>query len=180
MTAHDDIWDLALQEAYASAPVDETILHTLEFSHPAFADGVRIVMDTGDLIEKGDPDIYGHQLNIESGELVTFVACNFNFTIPDQNEGSLPSIKITVDNVTKQISQYLEEAVNLKSPLSLTYREYLASDPTQPQYIISGLSVKEVSSSSTKVTCTAQFSDLLNKSFPKKVYRPEDFRGLLQ
>jgi hypothetical protein len=45
----------AIKEAYASAPSDQIILHTLELRHPAFVDhagqlvAIRVVRDTGDL-----------------------------------------------------------------------------------------------------------------------------------
>ncbi len=45
----------AIKEAYASAPSEQIILHTLELRHPAFVDeagqpvAIRVVRDTSDL-----------------------------------------------------------------------------------------------------------------------------------
>ena len=54
----NDTLSLALREAYASAPSDVVILHTLELCHPDFKDdegqpiAVRLVRDHQDLSAK--------------------------------------------------------------------------------------------------------------------------------
>lgn len=187
MTQHDDIWSAALQEAYASAPVSEVILHTLELRHPSFVEtAVRVVLDYGDQYVIGGELLDGHYLTLEndapiqSGQTVFFQSCMFSMDLPEQKEGSLPSIEIELDNVTRQIMGYLDAAIGTKAPMELTYREYLSSDKTMPQFILGGLSMKEVKSNLGKVTGTAQFSDLVNKNFPGKIYRPGEFQGLVQ
>lgn len=187
----DNIWSEALEEAYASNPSEEIILHTLEFRHPSFVEdgvptAVRVVMDPGVLLEEGDPDIYGLELTLEAeapmnpGAIVKFVSCMFDFSLPGQPNGTLPEVEVSLDNVTREISAYLDAAVGERAPLELSYREYLASDPTQPQFIIHGLSLSRVRSNIFRVVGTASFVDLLNRSFPNKLYRPSEFRGLSQ
>lgn len=192
MSISDSLWSEALEEAYASNPSDEVILHTLEFRHPSFVDdegeptAVRVVMDPGELLEAGDPDIYGLELTLEAdapmnaGETVKFVSCMFDFSLPGQPDGALPEVEVSLDNVTREISAYLDAAVGERATLELTYREYLASDRTQPQFLINGLSLSRVRSNVFRVVGTASFVDLLNKSFPAKLYRPNEFRGLQQ
>ena len=60
----DPTLEQAIREAYASAPADTVILHTLELRHPAFADddgrptAIRVVRDNVDLtarLEAGAP-----------------------------------------------------------------------------------------------------------------------------
>ena len=41
----DPALSAAIQEAYASAPVDQVIYHTLELWHPAFSAAIRVVRD---------------------------------------------------------------------------------------------------------------------------------------
>lgn len=191
MSTSDDIWSEAIQEAYASAPTDEIILSTIELRHPSFInqDGdvqpIRVVQDYGELIEEGDPDIYGWKLFLESdapanpGEEVIFVSMMFSFELPPQQEGSLPTIEITLDNVTREVSKYLDEAVNLDEEIEVTYREYLLSDKSEPQFVLPGMTINTVVSNVQKVTASASFADLINRNFPGKLYRPEEFRGLI-
>jgi hypothetical protein len=189
MAETGDIWSEALAEAYASAPPEEVILHTLELRHPSFTENgvvtpVRVVRDFGELLEEGDPDLFGHLLTLEldapsdPGQTVRFLACMFDVSLPGQTEGKLPEVEITLDNVTRQVSKYLDAATEEQVPVELTYREYLASDKTAPQFILNGLTLSRVKSNVLRVTGTASFVDLVNKSFPGKVYRPEEFRGL--
>lgn len=184
---HDEIWEEALQEAYASAPTEEVILHTLELRHSSFDEtAIRVVMDYGDLFTVNDVETRGHYLTLEptapvqASQSVLFQSCMFRLSLPEQKEGSLPSIDVELDNVTREISQYLDEAIGDRAPLELTYREYLASNKIEPQFILGGLTMRQVKANMSRVTGTAQFGDLINKSFPGKLYRPDEFRGLSQ
>jgi hypothetical protein len=191
MTTSDEIWSLALQEAYASAPSDVIILYTLELRHPSFVDTqgnlspIRLVRDFGVLLEEGDPDIYGYELTLEgdapanAGQTVKFVSCMFDFELPSQQEGSLPTIEIIIDNVTKEVGKYLDSVVELDSNIEITYREYIINDLEVPQFILNGMSIQSIDSTVTRVTATASFADLINRNFPGKLYRPEEFRGLI-
>ena len=191
MADTDDIWEQALQEAYASAPVEETILYTLELRHPSFINEddvvspIRLVRDYGVLLEEADPDIYGWNLVLENdapangGQEVRFYSLMFDFELPAQQEGSLPTIEIKIDNVTRELSQYLDEAVKLDSPIELTYREYLLSNKEEPQFVLNGMTIQSVKSTVFDVTISASFADLINRNFPGKIYRPEEFRGLI-
>jgi hypothetical protein len=191
MATSDDIWDQAIQEAYASAPSGEIILYTLELRHPSFVDSngdltpIRLVRDNGELLEEGDPDIFGYDFTLEddapvnAGEVVRYVSCMFDFELPAQQEGSLPTIEIVIDNVTKEVGKYLDSVVELDTSIEVTYREYLLSDLEVPQFILNGMSIQSIDTTVTRVTATASFADLVNRNFPGKLYRPEEFRGLI-
>ncbi len=196
MVEHDDIWTQALQEAYASAPVTEVILNTLELRHPSFIDengqltAVRVVSDFGTLIKESNdpdiPDIFGWKLRLENdapvqgGQIVDFVACMFEIKKPNQNENSLPSFDIILDNVSREVMQYLDTAIGYQTKLEVTFREYLASDTQAPSFILGGASLRQVVGTATRITGTAQFADLINLTFPNETYTPEAFRGLVQ
>jgi len=163
------------------------ILHTLELRHPSFGPNpIRLVNDHGEALVVASVEVEGHNLTLESdapvqaGQVVFFQSCMFTLTLPEQREGSLPAIEVEVDNVTRLLMEYLDAAIGLKAPMELTYREYVASDTSEPQFVLGGLSFREVKSNLGRVTGTAMFSDLINKSFPRKLYRPTEFQGLVQ
>lgn len=195
MSDLDDLWGEALQEAYASAPAEEVVLSTLELRHTAFLDelgnvaSIRLVNDPGEVVEYvdgPDPDITGLYLTLESdapynpGQTVLFRSVMFNFTLPAQRGRGVPELIIEIDNVASILVQYFDEAVKVRSPMEVIYREYLATDTTAPQFILPGLSIKTIESTGLRVTGTARFENFANKLFPNIVYRPNDFRGLMQ
>ena len=187
-----DIWTQALEEAYAAAPASDVVLATIELRHSTFTDeahnpiAIRMVQDYGVLLEERDdgPDIRGHLLTLEAsapmnpGAEVIFQSVMFKFTLPEQSDSKVSGMQIEFDNVTRIMSDYLDKAVQSRSTMSLIYREYLADDTTQPQLVIGNLSIKNVSSNLWRVTATADFLDFINKKFPNKEYRPEDYPGL--
>jgi hypothetical protein len=48
-----------------------------------------------------------------------------------------------------------------------------------PSMMIRNLTIQRVVSNNNTVRATAEFKDLVNKKFPNKVYRPEEFLGLM-
>src|SRR5262245_35364830 len=182
----DNLWTTAMQEAITLAPSDDVILHTIELRIPTASSGlvvVRCVLDHGGLLEDGNPPIYGHVLTLENdapvdaGQSVTFVACMFDMALPEQKD-TPPSIEITVDNVTQVISPYLDDAVGQDAAIEVTYREYLLSDPTQPQYLLPTGMLQKVVSTLTRIKATVVFTDLVNSNFPSLVYQPTDYVSL--
>lgn len=183
-----DPWSDAIAEAYASAPLDDVPLPTLELRHPSLAEPIRVVADVGSVLgedEDGQP-IFGHMLRLEDdapadpGKVVRFIACGFDFALPDQHEGQLPTVSVGIDNVAYLITPQLDALIGVKASLQVTYREYLASDPNTPQFLLAGLSMKSVRSNLTRLTGSASFADLINRSFPSQVYRAADYPGLTQ
>lgn len=186
-----DLYSQALKEAYANAMPGQVILQTVELQHDTFVDddnnpiGIRMVRDPGQQLDIIN-DIWGWNLTLESdatlnaGESVTFVSCMFTLGLPEQNATQISEVQLDLDNVTAQVSRYLEKAVTVRSTMALIYREYLVTDLTMPQFILRGLSIKEVESNITRVKGAGQFLDLVNQAFPNKLYRPEEYPGLIQ
>ena len=88
----------AIKEAYAAAPSDVVILHTLELRHPAFEDdaelptAIRVVRDHADLtarLEASAP--------LDAGAMVTFVALAFDLSLPPVDTAPVPEIAVTLD-----------------------------------------------------------------------------------
>jgi hypothetical protein len=172
----------AIAEAYASADISDVILDTLELRHPNFVDdngnniAARVVASFQDYslcLEADAPQ--------DGGQYVTFQACPFTFTLPEFGDGQVPSLQIAIDNVSREITKYLEEASTSLTPIGVTYRPYLASDPTGPQmdppfsFTLSNVKVDVF-----QVTGTATTSDVNNWPFPYQNYTPTRFPGLVR
>lgn len=184
-----DPWSAAIEEAYASNPSDQIILATLELNHPLFLneqglnEPVRVVNDFGVDIGREDgaygreDGAYGHMLKIEDGTTVPFIACAFDFTMPEASVGKLPEIEVSVDGVPSLLIEDLNAAVTVRSNIDLLYREYIFGIP-DIQFRLPGLVMKRVKTTLNRTTGSASFADLMGISFPKKLYRPKEYRSL--
>ena len=99
----------ALKEAYASAPSDVILLHTLELRHPTFVDdhgnstAIRVVRDHINhtcTLENSAP--------LNPGEAVEFIAMAFDLELPPVNNTPTPEISVTIDNVSTEMIAYLD------------------------------------------------------------------------
>ncbi len=171
----DPALSAAIAEAYASAPVDQVIYHTLELWHPAFTVPIRVVRDFIALdarIEAGAAR--------DAGAVVTFVGFAFDIVPPDQTTTGVPQCVIEIDNVDRQILAQIDQAVQTAEQITVIYRAYLSdavldgpeNDPPMELTMIS------VSATPFRIRATAGFPDLVNLRFPKLDYDLETFPGL--
>lgn len=118
----------AWAEAAASAPKDEVMLVTIELIHPTFVENgapapIRAVRNTVDVdlrLEAEAP--------VGGGTVVPFKAIPFEIDYP--RIGQLGAeCTIRLDNVNREASRYLAEAVKINTPIQAIFRGYLASDP---------------------------------------------------
>jgi hypothetical protein len=165
----------AIQEAYASAPVDEVIYHTLELHHPAFSTPIRVVRgweDVNATLEATAPE--------DPSTLVTFVAFPFEFIKPEVTPNGVPQIIIEIDNVSREILAAIESTVGSTAQIQVIYREYIDSDLSGPQNdppLL--LTIYQVTADPFRVRATAGFADLGNTRFPREEYTAETFPGLV-
>lgn len=164
----------ALTEAYASAPASEVILHTLELRHPSFLAPIRVVRDHHDFtcfLEADAP--------LDPAGEVTFVAFSFDFVLPEVTKATSPEIEISLDNVSGEIIGYVDAAAQTPDMIEVTYRPYLASDPSGPQMNPPlTLVIRSITADVFRVRARAGFADLSNRKFPNEVYDAERFVGL--
>jgi len=124
----------AIREAYASAPSDVVILHTLELRHPGFVDennqpiAIRIVRDHQDLTARLEPTA-----PLNGGAMVQFIALGFELELPPVNTAPVPEISVTIDNVSRELIRHLDAAVESSEKIEITYRPYLSTDLEGPQ-----------------------------------------------
>lgn len=171
----DTTLSAAIKEAYASAPANVVIYHTLELRHPAFSSPIRVVRDYADLtatLEATAP--------VDPSTAVTFTRFAFDFTKPEVSSVGVPQITITMDNVDRAIVANIEAALTTTDLVQVTYREYLSSDLTVPANNPPlSMTIMSVTADVFKVTAVAGFPDMMNRRFPSLEYSAEVFPGLV-
>lgn len=158
----------AMKEAYACAPSNDAIIETLEVRHASIADPIYLVKNRTDLT-----------LKLEDASTVLFKGAGFGMTLPAKNNQGLQQLAIKFDNVNQEVSEFLKTAKNYKTPVQLTYRPYLESDPNTVQMdppLV--LYLSDVKINLFEVSGTANFADLLNKKFPSERYNRRRFPAL--
>lgn len=170
----------ALKEAYASAPSNVILLHTLELRHPSFIDesgkstAIRVVRDNINHIctlEDSAP--------LDAGKEVEFIAMGFDLELPPIEAIPVPEITLTLDNVSTEIIQYLDRAVETQDMIEMTYRPYLSNDLSCPQMNPPiTLVITEITADISKISATARMMDIGNKSFPAENYTVKKYPGL--
>lgn len=165
----------AIKEAYAAAPADEVIYHTLEIRHAAFAVPIRVVRDLVDLDATLEADAPEDALTE-----VTFTAYPFDIVPPEVSAEGSPRLAIEIDNVSREIVAAVELAMSSTDLLSVIYRSYVASDLTAPANDPPlTLTVFQISADPMRVRLVAGFQDVNNKRFPAGEYTAERFPGLV-
>lgn len=170
----------ALKEAYASAPSEIIILHTLELRHSAFIDengnpvAIRVVRDNVNHIcrlEESAP--------LDAGLEVEFVAMAFDLELPPVEAIPVPEIMLTLDNVSTELIEYLDKAIETQDMIEMTYRPYLSNDLSCPQMNPPiTLVITEITVDVSKISATARMMDIGNKSFPAENYTVKKYPGL--
>lgn len=158
----------ALKEAYASAPADEVIYHTLEINHESFSEPIYVVRDWDDL-----------NARLENGRMVTFIRYAFDLTKPDVTTDGVPQCTFEIDNVSREITTNIQYATEYSTPITVTYREYLSSDLSGPQNnppLV--MTLAGITADVFKISATASFGNLSNKRFPTEEYTLERFPSL--
>lgn len=158
----------AIKEAYASAPSDEVILETIALVHSALAAPVYLVRDRVDLIA-----------DLETSETVTFKASSFRLTKPPAGDNGIAPLSLSIDNVDRSITDFVNTVKKSTEPVQVYYRAYLASDLTQPQTnppLV--LSLSDISLNVFEASGRATFADIVNKKAPSEYYTRSRFPSL--
>lgn len=164
----------ALKEAYASSPNVPSV-HTLEFRHESLTTPIRLALWNSAWLAYLEADAPANP-----GEEVTFASYRFDFKKPKITADGVAVMEITVDNVSRVIGESLAGATQSATPVQMTYREYLANDPTAPQNDPpTTLEVLDATADLLQVTITCGVESLMNRKFPYEVYTAQKWPGLV-
>ena len=171
-----------LREYYFSAPTAVVAIDALEFRHPAFVDddghpaAARFANDPQlelvAILEDGAP--------MNAGETVTFSRGQFDLSLPESSSPGLPTCQISVANIGRDLMEPIEQAVSVPQPISVTYRQFLSDDLTQPGVVIDGMTIRDINASGLRITATAGFEDDLNTPYPRAKYTPQEYPNLVR
>ncbi|MDB5733334.1 MAG: hypothetical protein JWQ03_3229 [Variovorax sp.] len=154
----------AWREAAASRSSDPMLL-TLGFHHSTFGENIYVVANTENMAFKIEDGA-----TLDGGQTVTFQAVPFTFDAPKIGAGGGAEWNIAVDNIGREISQYLPAATELNEPILVTLRGYMASRPNEVGWGPYNGEARSVAVSGTVAQMTVTIADPQNRRFGRKVY----------
>ena len=177
-------YDAAWAEAQATPSGDQVELPTIELIHPAITD------DNGQQIAiRAVNDVVGRDLPLEDsalinpGETVSFAPIPFEMPWPETEDGKVPSVRIRIDNIGREVVPYLDAAVLVDAPLVLIFRYFLLDVASQAVELAADpmtFYLRQVTVNEQFVEGTASPSDLENLQFLRQIYDVEHYPALSQ
>ena len=130
--------------------------YLLEITHPDLAQPVRICNDTQDIVSNGN----------------TFTALAFRISLPDDIENQLPRAKISIDNVGRELTQWIDDS-NGGRGAQVRVMQVMRDDPNTVEFDIT-CDLLSVSQSPLEISGTLGFEDLLSRAGLPVMYRPDN------
>lgn len=165
----------AMQEAFASAPSNEIIYYTIEINHPAFEVPIRLVQGNDDITARLEKDA-----DINPGEMVEFIGAPWELSLPKIEEGTIPEIQLTFDNVSREITSHISEAVKREDPVKVVFRPYLDSalDAGPQMKVPIEMELLDARADNYQIQLTANVEDVFHAAFPLTRYIHDRFPTL--
>jgi hypothetical protein len=152
------------------APPGDAWVDVIELSHAAWPQPYVLISYN-----------YTARVRFEDGRIYDALPLAFRVDLPDAGTQGRQDMGITLDNVGAEIWYALELAqTKPEFPITVTWRVYLKSDFTAPAAQPFRLSVVNVTATEQAVQMTAQRSDIINRRWPRTVYKPERWPGLIR
>ena len=163
-----------MQAAYATAPAEVVIYHTIEINHAEFEAPVRLVAnresDLTATLEATAP--------VNPGASVVFSAVPFTFIEPGFGDDGPTPAKVKISNVSGQIAAIMKLTRAGDTAVSIIYRSYKSGSLTAPGQVIAGLELKEVSIRAGYAEGDIAFPDIETQNFPAVVYDVDNYPAL--
>lgn len=143
-----------------STGAKESPLLLLEITHPDLATPLRVVNDLQDLVSNAN----------------TYTALPFRARLPDDLEQGLPRAELSVDNIGKELVQWLEASGGGQGA-SCRMMQVMRSAPNVIEFEIT-LDLTDLHMNATEVTGVLGFENLLARPMCTWIYKPETSPGL--
>lgn len=160
---------MSYAEYAASAPVGVLELRCLEISHAEFEAPLRIYT----------PGYEDLAVTLETGATAVFKPVAFRTSMPTPDESGRISRSLEIDAVDGSLRRVLLAASQSDAPILASFRIYLSSDLSGPQFDPPEvLSLSRISLSKRRISARAENEDVINRRFPAAIYTTQNTPGL--
>lgn len=158
----------AAKQAIFAQQTSEVFIILVTIAHETFDNHIRVCSDPFEVL----PDA-GVRGIVSRGDEYIFLP--FSIELPVQDDSGVARASISVDNITREIVQYVREAT---SALSITIEVVLASDPDTPEITVADFKLERVTYDALTVSGEISVEYYELEPFPARRFTPSDFPGL--
>ena len=142
----------------------EAPLVLLEITHDQLAAPIRVVNDNQDFVlQVGSPSL-------------TFTALAFRITLPEQMTGSLPKARLAIDNVGRELVQWIDQS-NGGAGARVRIMQVMRDDPAVIELDLT-LDLLNVQQNALEIVGELGYDDTLGRPAILAIYRPENTPGM--
>jgi len=146
-------------KATNAVETEEVFLTLLEISHPDMTEVIKFVDNT----------VAIHSL----GEI--YEPYPFRITLPEDKEGILPEVKLTIDNVDRRLTDAIR---GFSNPPLVTLKIILASDPSIVEMRLDNMKLRNVRFDMYTITGSLVLDSPLSRKFPAATYNPKQYPAI--
>lgn len=138
---------------------EEVFLSLLTFTHPDMPEVLRFVDNTKEIVSNGE----------------TFLPYPFTIVLPDDKDGVLPQVKLSIDNVDKRLTTAIR---GFSNPPIVTLQIILASSPDRVEIRLDHLKLRNVTFDAFTIEASLVIDSPMSRRFPASTYNPKQFLAL--
>jgi hypothetical protein len=116
--------------------------------------------------------------NIGPGHEVTFTAVALDIALPEKDSSGNQSLVFAIDNITGEAQRFVDTALAAGGEMLLIYREYLASDLSEPASVPKTLNIIGGVFEGGTFQAEASYYDMLNTAWPRDRYTADYAPGI--
>lgn len=150
---------LTLREAVYGQETGETFIVLLTLDHDDLANPIRVSSDAVDTTSNGN----------------SYTAFPFDLKLPNDEEESVPTARLTIDNVSREIVQAVR---TVTGPVEVTMQLVLASDPDTVEADFPDFQLRDVKYDALVVEGQLSLESFAQEPWPAGRFTPADFAGL--
>lgn len=139
----------------------EAVLYLITLEHEDWPDPIRLVDNNEDLVVNGE----------------TFIGWPMSVRLPDELDDQDRSISIQVSAVKRDI---LQELRKLSSPPRAFLELILSGDPDTTRVGPFAMDLDDIGFDSMSISGDLIFADLVNDTYPKQTFTPQNSPGLFR
>lgn len=171
----------ALDEAYASAPAGEIVLHALEINHQSFKEPIRVIRWP---ITGPEPEKFNCLLEDDApynpGQLVEYFGAPFEIQLPEKSTESVGQFVIRVSNVGDMLDEYLMDAALSGGRITTIYREFTKGRESEGAGAVwPGITLSNPRMEGMDISIEGSVLDWLERPFGYLIL-PSDYPGAVQ
>jgi hypothetical protein len=142
-------------------------LSTLELSCSAWAAPILVCTGFEDKV-----------CQTEDGRILAFTASNIEIALPKKSNAGSQTLKFAIGDIQGVGQRLIDQAIDAGAQCFITHRIYAQSNLTAPAEPPYRMRITGGTMQGPMLQVEAGFGEIINVKWPRRLYTPDEFRGL--